>query len=186
MTLSDPVPLTPPAGATPGPPAGFEAFFRHFEPMICRYLIWREADRNIVEDAAQLTLLSAYRYWEKVGDMADPRGWLFRVAGQRLEDARQDRERGGILTDPQLLRSGDANEDHLAACEQHLDIVTAVRKLPPRQQEALALRVQGGFGFREIAQTMGCAEGTARGHVHQARTTLAAILGDTTADGGVG
>ena len=174
----------PPPGPTPQVAAGFEEFFRHYEPMVCRYLIWREADPSTVEDAAQETMLSAFRYWERVGGMADPRGWLFRVAGQRLEDVRQKRERAGVLTDPLAMQSSGSGQDQLAAAERFLDVTTAAQKLPRRQQEALALRIQCGLDFREIAQVMGCAEATARGHVHQARNTLAAMLGDTTEGGG--
>lgn len=163
-------------GAKSVPPEGFEEFFRHYEPMICRYLTWREAERSLVEEAAQLTLISALRYWGKVGGMTDPRGWLFLVAGQRLEDVRHDRMRMGIPTDPHSLRHAPVDNDQLSDCDQRMDIVAAVRKLPPRQQEALALRVQSGFSYQEIATSMGCAPATVRGHVHEARKSLATML----------
>jgi DNA-directed RNA polymerase specialized sigma24 family protein len=47
--------------------AGFEEFFRHYEPMVRRHLIRQEAEPGILDDAAQLTMVSAFRYWDRVG-----------------------------------------------------------------------------------------------------------------------
>ncbi|MEU6676655.1 sigma-70 family RNA polymerase sigma factor [Streptomyces sp. NPDC046925] len=165
-----------------GPP-GFEEFFKCYHPTVCRYLLWREAEQSVLEDAAQLTMLAAYRYWERVGGMKDPRGWLFKVAGQRLEDARQARRRQGLLLDAATLRDRIAAQDEVAACDLRLDIIHAVRKLPARQQEALVMRLQFGMEYEEIAQAMEAAPVTARSHVHAGRKTLRAILGDADGEG---
>jgi len=61
----------------------FTRFFVCWEPQVRRYLIWLEGDSSVIDDAAQETMLSAYRYWKKVSELEQPRGWLFKVAGQR-------------------------------------------------------------------------------------------------------
>ncbi|MFE0173340.1 RNA polymerase sigma factor [Streptomyces sp. NPDC059002] len=165
-----------------GPP-GFERFFKTYHPTVCRYLLWREAEHSVLEDAAQLTMLSAYRYWERVGAMSDPRGWLFKVASQRLDDARQARNRQGLLLDAATLRDRVAAQDEIAACDLRLDIIHAVRKLPARQQEALAMRLQFCMEYEDIAQAMETTPATVRSHVHAGRKTLRAILGDGGTEG---
>ncbi|MFI2206036.1 RNA polymerase sigma factor [Streptomyces sp. NPDC020192] len=159
-----------------GPP-GFEEFFRHYAPMVRRFLIWREAESSILDDTVQMTMMSAYRYWERVRTMDPPTGWLFKVAGQRLHDARQALHRERLSVDADLADSHLVHPDPTPLCDQRMDILTAVHKLPPRQQEALALRTQFGLPYKDIAEIMGIAPATVRAHVHQAHETLRAILG---------
>jgi RNA polymerase sigma-70 factor (ECF subfamily) len=142
-----PEPSRVPASAAYGPP-GFEEFFRH-------YLIWLEAEPGAQEDAVQLTMISAYRYWDRVGQMDPPTGWLFKVAGQRLWDARAADRRNGTLGAERLHEEAAAPDDPFTACDQRLDILAAIRKLPDRQKQAIALREQFGLKYKQIAEIMG-------------------------------
>ncbi|MFJ4713486.1 RNA polymerase sigma factor [Streptomyces sp. NPDC088785] len=186
MTALDPIPLHGDRHADRtvghGPP-GFEEFFREYWPMVRRYLVWLEAELSVLDDAAQMTMVSAYTYWGRVSRMDQPRGWLFKVAGQRLQDARAARRRNGVPTDAETLHAQLGLPDPIAASDQRLDILAAIRKLPRRQQEAVALREQFGLPYKEIAQIMGAAPATVRAHVHQARRTLKEMLGDETQEG---
>jgi RNA polymerase sigma-70 factor (ECF subfamily) len=164
-------------------PSRFEEFFTCYHPMVCRYLLWREEEYSVLEDAAQLTMMAALRYWARVGQMEDPRGWLFKVAGQRLTDVRQERRRIGLLVDATTLRGRAAAQDEVEACDLRLDILHAIRKLPARQQEALAMQLQFGMSYEEIADIMGTTPGTVRSHVHAGRTTLKTMLGDRDTEG---
>ncbi|MEU8140225.1 RNA polymerase sigma factor [Streptodolium elevatio] len=165
-----------------GPP-GFEEFFRYYAPMVHRYLIWQEAESSILDDTVQATMLSAYRYWGRVSELDPPTGWLFKVARQRLQDARAAHRRNGVLLGSDALNRTIADADHILACDQRLDILAAIRKLPRRQREAVALREQFGLPYKEIAAVMGASPATVRAHVHQARRTLEAMLGDETPKG---
>ncbi|MFD4610023.1 RNA polymerase sigma factor [Streptomyces sp. NPDC058440] len=184
--MPDPAPLPGhqrAEGAAPSGPPGFEEFFRHYAPMVHRYLIWQEAEPSILDDAVQMTMFSAYRYWGRVSQMDPPTGWLFKVAGQRLQDARHANRRNGVLIGTEALHSKTAHPDPITACDQRLDILAAIRKLPRRQQEAVALREQFGLPYKEIAEVMGASPATVRAHVHQARKTLEAMLGDEIQEG---
>jgi len=185
VTASDP-PLhgrRPAEGSAQYGPAGFEEFFRHYAPMVHRYLIWQEAEPGILDDAVQMTMVSAYRYWGRVSRMDPPTGWLFKVACQRLQDARHANWRNGVLTGTDALHGKAAHPDPITACDERLDILAAIQKLPRRQQEAVALREQFGLPYKEIAEIMGAAPATVRAHVHQARKTLAAMFGDAAQEG---
>jgi RNA polymerase sigma-70 factor, ECF subfamily len=52
-----------------------------------------------------------------------------------------------------------------------------VRHLSPQQRAVLALHVQEELPMSEVASIMGCAEATARVHLHRALTALRATLG---------
>ena len=54
--------------------------------------------------------------------------------------------------------------------------------LPRRQRAALALRYYEDLDYPEIARVLGCAETTARSHVHRALGTLRARLEQETSD----
>lgn len=47
-----------------------------------------------------------------------------------------------------------------------MSIVTALTNLPPRQQQAIALRYLLDMSLEEVAKAMGCAIGTAKSTVH--------------------
>lgn len=64
------------------------------------------------------------------------------------------------------------------AAEIRLDIAAALAKLPREEREVVALHVNGGFKFREIAQIMGIPTGTAAWRWSKAVNTLRQILDD--------
>lgn len=54
---------------------------------------------------------------------------------------------------------------------------SAVRRLPRRQAQVVALYYLGDRPVAEIATVLGCAEGTVKAHLHRARRSLAVELG---------
>lgn len=160
-----------------GPP-GFEEFFRHYCVQVRRYLVWLEAEPGVLDDAVQMTMVSAYRYWDRVGAMDSPTGWLFKVARQRLEDARRTQERGRRPVGDGGLPGAGSAADPMLASDRRLDILAALRTLPRRQQEVVALRMQFGFSYQEIGQIIGASPVTARAHFHRAGKTLEKRLAD--------
>jgi RNA polymerase sigma-70 factor (ECF subfamily) len=51
-----------------------------------------------------------------------------------------------------------------------------VRRLPARQAAAVALHYLEDRPVTEVASILGCAEGTAKAHLHKGRTNLAKLL----------
>jgi RNA polymerase sigma-70 factor (ECF subfamily) len=82
--------------------------------------------------------------------------------------ARQDpAEVNGHLADPR--------EDSLAvllADERNRALADAIEALPPQQKATLTLRVHQGLSHREIAEILGCSEGTAKANYFHAVQTL--------------
>ncbi len=162
----------------------FSRFFAHWEPQVRRYLIWLEGDLSVIDDAAQETMISAFRYWEKVAYHPQPRAWLFKVAGQRLHDAQEARHRAGVSTDPSQLpdRAPAGDNDAFGLWDDRLTILDAVRKLPRQQAIATALQCQHDLPLAEIAEVMSISTGSVKTHLHHARKTLKLLLDENGTD----
>ena len=52
----------------------------------------------------------------------------------------------------------------------------ALAKLPDRQRSAVLLHEWFGYSYREVGDTLGIGEATARVHAHRAREALRALL----------
>ena len=59
-----------------------------------------------------------------------------------------------------------------------LDLLEAVRALPPRQRAAVALFYYADLPESEVASTLGCSIGTVKSQLAKARATLARRLGE--------
>lgn len=126
------------------------------------------------EDLSQEAFVRAYRDWRRVGGYERPHSWVRTVAvnlatsrGRRLaaEAKALARLRGRRTTEAALPDDTEAFWD-------------AVRRLPRRQAQAVALRYHSDLSVGEIAEVMACAEGTVKAHLHAARRSLAAELED--------
>lgn len=62
------------------------------------------------------------------------------------------------------------------ASEEHRRVVEALRQLPERQREALALRFYLDLSEAEMAASMGCSTGSVKTHVHRGLAALSTLL----------
>ena len=122
----------------------------------------------VAEDIAQEAMLVVYRRWHEVRDLASPVGWARRVCLHKAVSLvrRRTRERT-LLTKLGAFRStpADTSEDER--------FWVAVRTLPARQAEAVALYYGLDLSVEDVAATLGCAEGTVKSHLSRARAALA-------------
>lgn len=69
-------------------------------------------------------------------------------------------------------------EASVVAAAEHERVVAALRRLPERQREALALRYFLDLPEAEIAAAMGVSAGSVKTHVHRGLAALAQLLGE--------
>lgn len=107
--------------------------------------------------------------------------WMHRILRNRfISDLRKQRVTSDIDDLPgDLLSTKPTHEDRLAV----KDLAFALARLPDDQREALVLVVLQGMSYQELAETTGCAVGTAKSRVFRARRQLEAwMMGDLPAD----
>jgi RNA polymerase sigma-70 factor (sigma-E family) len=134
-------------------------------------------NRAVAEELAQETMLRAYRGWNRIGRYDRPGAWTRRVLLNLVASVRRrrrlERAARARMPDPML---------HVELDTASAEFWALVRELPPRQRDAVCLFYLDDLSVREVAAALGCAEGTAKAHLHKGRARLAALLGAEGAD----
>jgi RNA polymerase sigma-70 factor, ECF subfamily len=171
----EPAPAPLPRDGGGGEPDGrFDAFARREWRQLVAFAWTLTGDVGAAEDLAQDALSAAWQRWDRVGGYDKPGAWARRVVANRAagRSRRAGRERrafgrwlGREATGSLGLEPGD---DRFWA---------AVRRLPDRQAQAVALHYLEDRSIADIAAQLGCAEATVKVHLHRGRLTLARTLG---------
>jgi RNA polymerase sigma-70 factor (ECF subfamily) len=154
-------------------PGRFEHFYLEEYPGVVKLVYALSGSRAGAEDIAQEAFLRAYQQWERVGSYEHQAAWVRRVAAnlatswlrRRLLEARAMARLAG-RREPAL--------DPLPA--DQADFGRALRALPRRQAQAVALFYVEDLSIPQIAAVLDCAEGTVKAHLAKARHTLAKRL----------
>jgi RNA polymerase sigma-70 factor, ECF subfamily len=144
----------------------FEGFYEREYPGLVRLAHVLSGSGWAAEDIAQEALLGLYRDW---GRIANPRAWIRRAVASLstslLRRAQVEARARTRLLLGQRPRLGELPGEHALFWE-------AVRSLPRRQAQVVALYYLEDCPVKEIGETLGCAEGTVRATLHQARGRL--------------
>lgn len=131
--------------------------------------------RAVGEELAQDAFLAAFRRWDQISTYDDPGAWVRRVAANLATSAwrRRVREARAVT---RIGRRRDTDVEIVIADEAFW---AAVRDLPPRQAQCVALRYLEDRSIADIAAVLGVAEATVRAHLHTGRHDLAKRLGES-------
>lgn len=149
--------------------ASFEAFYRGEYAAVVRLAFTLTGRRDLAEEIAQEGFLAAHRNWEKVSGFEDPAGWVRRVVSNRCVSSGR-RHLTGLRLLARLSRERPA-EPVLSA--ESDELWAAVRNLPKRQAQVLALVFLEDRSVAEIAAVLGCGEETVRTHLRRGRKAMA-------------
>jgi RNA polymerase sigma-70 factor (ECF subfamily) len=151
----------------------FADWYRAEHPRLLAAMTAFTGDIDVAQDVTSDAFARALAAWPRVGEMASPTGWTYRVACNlaRRRARRVSLERR--LLARSVERRADVVTEHIA-----LEVWDAVRALPPRQRLAIALRYASGCTEAEVADSMGVALGTASATLAAARRALSAALDD--------
>jgi RNA polymerase sigma-70 factor, ECF subfamily len=139
------------------------------------------------EDLAQEAFLAAHQAWQRISRYEQPGAWVRRVAANRAVSLRRHQlaeARGLLRLAGRRLLGADADADRTREAEEAADFWRAVRALPRRQAQAVALFYLEGWSSAEIAGVLGCSDATVRAHLHKGRRALARRLGAEPGPGG--
>lgn len=141
----------------------------------------RFAERLVGDDAAddvlQEALANAWRGRRKVDPgFGSPRSWLLAIVANEARDfwrAKQRRHRNQVLLEESTVIF-DRQDDAVLS----LDITAALQRLSHRQRAAVSLHYYLGVSVNECAVVLGCAPGTVKSTLSDARRTIKELLGE--------
>ncbi len=162
--------------AARGPYEGFESWYFDSYPVVERALIIAAGDMDHGRDAACEAFARALESWGRVGQMANPSGWTYRVGTNWLRSRwrRIRREDDIWATHAPIGPWVDAQTD--------FDLWDSVRGLPRRQREVVALRYLLDLKERQVADVLGLRPGTVSRLLHDARSSLSTQLENRSTD----
>jgi len=132
-------------------------------------------DREDAADVAQEAVARVALRWERVED--HPAALAAKIAAGRAIDLwrRRQRARRAGRGGPSTLDSpGEAVVDDRA------ELVVALRRLPPRQRDAVVLRYLADLSESDTARALGCSPGTVKQHTSRGLGSLRSALATTT------
>jgi RNA polymerase sigma-70 factor (ECF subfamily) len=162
--------------AQAGDRPAFAGLVERYWDRLYRWLYHMARDRHAAEDLTQETFLKAFAGLDKFHPGTNFAAWLFRIAHNNFANHyRAGQRSGGPL--PEDLPARDHGPPEAAQSREAVQSVArAVGRLPAEFRAALLLRVDEGLSFREIADTLGLTEETARWRVFKARQKLLGLL----------
>ena len=153
----------------------FETFYARELPglvMLARAL----SGSSYADDIAQESMLAAYKRWNDVSAYESPTAWVRQVCANKAVSVVRRR----MVEARALMRLGARREEPAALAEDSEAFWDAVRRLPRRQAQCVALYYVYDIGVVEVAQILGCSAGSVKVHLSRARTAMAGRLGETT------
>jgi RNA polymerase sigma-70 factor (sigma-E family) len=167
------VPLTEP-GVSVGVARDFDEFYREEFRTVVGLAYALSGSRTGAEDMAQDAFLAAHRNWDRIGHYEQPGAWVRRVVANLAVSSFRRR----ITEARALVRLAGRQRPQVTELPgQDDEFWAAVRSLPRRQAQSLALHYLEDLPVAQIGRILDCAEGTVKAHLYKARQSLARRLG---------
>jgi RNA polymerase sigma-70 factor (ECF subfamily) len=155
------------------------ALYDRFAPALYRTALTLLSRSDLAEDAVQETFVGLVRARVEPTDLENAKAYLFAALRHAAAKVltRQARDRCVPLTELDERPGARRPDLHRAA-----ELEWAVRTLPADQREVIALKIDGGLTFAEIAACLGVSPNTAASRYRYALEKLRATLGEADRD----
>lgn len=167
--------------AEPARAEDFDTFYRREYPRVVALAYALCGRRAASEDLAQDAFFAAHQRWKKVGGYDRPDAFVRRVvANAAISAGRRWAVEARALRRLAVRSVGPVEdlEPPDAAFWQ------AVRRLAPRQAQAIALYYLEERSAEEIGVVLGCSPATVAVHLHRGRAALEKLLNEEVGQGG--
>jgi RNA polymerase sigma factor (sigma-70 family) len=150
-----------------------EFFAASWDPCL-RAVAASVGDMTLAEDQTAEAFARAWAAWHKLSHHPAPRAWIVRTALNAGASWWHRRRRETALASHDIPTAGSQGTGLDAA------VLAALRRLPARQREVIALRVFLDLDIDTTAGQLGIAAGTVRAHLSRAMTALRSELAPAT------
>jgi RNA polymerase sigma-70 factor (sigma-E family) len=166
----------PAPAAALAPDQAVTALYQAHALGLIRLAVVMLGDRPAAEDVVQEAFCGLYRRWHTLSDTGKA---LSYVRSSVINGCRSVlRRRNRALAGPAGDRPAESAEATALVSEEHQQVLTAIRRLPDRQREALVLRFYLDLDEEETAASMRISRGTVKSTTSRALAALGRILGE--------
>jgi RNA polymerase sigma-70 factor, ECF subfamily len=160
-----------------GDPDAFGLLFLRHRDRLWAVAVRTLSDPEEAADALQDAMISAFRRAESFRGDSAVTTWLHRIVINACLDRlrRKAARPAADGTDGRMLdnlAAGHAAPDPSASSDTSLDVMSALRTLPPDQQAALVLVDMLGYPVADAADILGVSPGTVKSRCSRGRTRL--------------
>ena len=150
----------------------FDDFYRREHRHVLGLAFVLTGNQWVAEDTAQEAFTAAFRRWRSIVAYDSPGAWVRRVTCNRAASVLRRRVREAKA----LMRLAGRTQAYIELDEGDESFWQAVRRLPPRQAQVVALYYMEDYSVGEIAEVLDCSEGTVKTHLSRARDAVARQL----------
>jgi RNA polymerase sigma-70 factor (ECF subfamily) len=157
----------------PGPAAAwsFDDFFEANRRRLFRALYVMTGSAHEAEELTQDAFLKMWERWERVGEIDDPVGYLYRT-GLNLARSRARR----LVRAARLPFSAERTVEPYGPADSRDAVARAIAGLSPRQRQAIVLVELLDRSAEETADLMQISSSTVRSLTHEARKAMRAAM----------
>jgi RNA polymerase sigma-70 factor (ECF subfamily) len=162
-----------------GDKASFDMLYEKYKNMALHTAYLITGDYSYSEDVVQDTFVKVYLHCKELKNDSGFRAWMMQILVRTAYKC--GRKKSRELPDDEVTQKMDTGRT-LSSLEQVImqeeaeAITQAVRKLPVKQRTVVVLYYYQEYQISEIAQIVGCLEGTVKSRLHTARKKLKSVL----------
>ncbi len=162
-----------------GDKASFDMLYEKYKNMALHTAYLITGDYSYSEDVVQDTFVKVYLHCKELKNDSGFKAWMMQILVRTAYKC--GRKKSRELPDDEVTQKMDTGRT-LSSLEQVImqeeaeAITQAVRKLPVKQRTVVVLYYYQEYQISEIAQIVGCLEGTVKSRLHTARKKLKSVL----------
>jgi RNA polymerase sigma factor (sigma-70 family) len=150
----------------------FDDFYKREHRHVLALAFVLTGNQWVAEDTAQDAFTAAFRRWHAIVAYDSPSAWIRRVTCNRAASVLRRRMREAKA----VMRLVGRTQTYIELDQGDQAFWDAVRGLPPRQAQAVALYYMEDYSVRQISEVLDCSEGTVKTHLSRARDAVARQL----------
>lgn len=163
-----------------------EAIVSEHEAALLRYASRILSNPFAAQDVVQDVFIRLFEKWRNgLQPSTHLRNWLYRVTHNEAVDHIRRESRRQALHEKVALEYADAETAGAdPAEERRVRVLAELRRLHPREQQVVLLRLEEGLSYAQIAEITGRSEGNVGNILHHAIIKLSSGIKKETAAGG--
>ncbi|MGW2614231.1 SigE family RNA polymerase sigma factor [Streptomyces sp. NPDC001500] len=155
----------------------FQEFVRARWSRLVRTAYLLTGDVHHAEDLTQTALAKAYRSWRRISRSDNPEAYVRRMLVSCNSDRFRKRRVVEALTAAPPERAG--RDEGAGRVEERGSLMAGLAQLPPKQRAVVVLRYWEDLSEAEVAEVLGCSQGTVKSQASKGLAKLRAYPGLT-------